>query len=239
MNAILLPEVVIYNALDSIVKMLRKDIKDNEADETESILYRILGVDCDGVPIIMNRVNFYKQAKALIMKVDNLKIYIGYNLEASKMICMHILLPSEQGKTEIGNGEGYQEDLEYNAEEELISTQQYVNQTFDSNYQIMITSDNSQEVMLWYHVLKSLFLLILDHLELKGLRNMRLSGGDIMFQDDIVPVTINHKVLNLSFTYDHTVAKMLKEKVAKNFYTIFRMIDYEGKSSSTTSIVHN
>lgn len=51
MSGILLPEIVIYNTLQSIVKLLRDDLKEHADDDKETILYKILGVDEEGKPI--------------------------------------------------------------------------------------------------------------------------------------------------------------------------------------------
>ena len=67
--------------------------------------------------------------------------------------------------------------------------------------------------------------MLVPHLELMGLRLPTISGNDIVMQDDLVPVPIFHKVINLSFTYEHNVPQLVKDKVAKNFYFIFRMVE--------------
>lgn len=204
MTGIIIPEVIIYQTLESITKYIREDLSRNEEDETKTFLYRLLGVDEDKNPIKMNRYNYFQQAKKIFQNLQNLTVNIGYNFEVAKLISFHIILPSEQASSiPIGEDEGYR------TEEEDGVTQLKFCQMFSSNYQIMITSDNSSEVNLVYHVYKSLLIALVPHLSTRGLLNPKLSGNDIVFQDDAMPMGIFHKVLNLSFEYELVVPQLL------------------------------
>lgn len=223
MSAILLPEVVIYNTLESIVKMLKKDL--TEKDEEDTILYRLLGVDDEGKPLKMNLYNFFKQAKKILLTPENLNVNFGYNQETAKQISLHIILPSEQGKSSIGGDEGYLTEESLNSYGEKESVREQFTSVFDCTYQIMITGYNQTEVNLVYNILKSMLLMLYEHLELMGLRTPTISGNDIVMQDDLVPVPIFHKVINLSFIYELTVPKILKNDIAKEFWLSVRICD--------------
>lgn len=226
-QGILLPELVIHRTLVTIVKMLRDDLEENKGDETQSLLYKILGVDEQGHALKLNLYDVFKQAKKIVQTEQNLSVNFGYNQEVANIISMHILLPSEQGSMTIGADEGYLEDDILDDNGNKIGVQQYYTQTYESTYQIMITSNNSAEVDVVYNILKSMLLMLVPHLELMGLRLPTLSGNDIVMQDDLVPVPIFHKVLNLSFKYEHNVPKMTQERIAKRFYVTMRMIDFD------------
>ena len=225
MSGILLPEVVIFNTLESIVKLLRDDLIQNPDTDSNTILYKILGLDEEGKTIKINLYEYFKQAKRMFLKPDNLSVNFGYNQKVANMISMHILLPAEQGKSTIGEDEGYIEEdiIEENVK---TATQPYFTQTYECTYQIMITSNNSMEVNVVYNILKSMLLMLTPHLELMGLRIPVLSGNDIIMQDDLIPNPIFHKVINLSFTYEHNVPQLLRNEVAKRFYVIMKAIDY-------------
>lgn len=225
MSGILLPEIVIFNTLESIVKLLRNDLVEHPDNDEDTILYKILGVDEEGVKIKMNLYEYFKQAKKMFLKPDNLSVNFGYNQKVAQSISMHILLPSEQGKSSIGEDEGYIEEDVFEGEEK-VAVQQYFTQIYECTYQIMITSNNSSEVNVIYNVLKSMLLMLTSHLELMGLRIPSLSGNDILMQDDLAPMPIFHKVINLSFTYEHNVPQLIKNEIAKKFYFIMNMIDY-------------
>lgn len=226
-QGILLPEFVIQRTLVTIVKMLRDDLEENKGDETKSLLYKILGLDEQGQALKLNLYDVFKQAKKIVQTKQNLSVNFGYNQEVANIISMHILLPSEQGSMTIGADEGYLEDDVFDDDGNKIGVQQYYTQTYESTYQIMITSNNSAEVNVVYNILKSMLLMLVPHLELMGLRLPTLSGNDIVMQDDLVPVPIFHKVLNLSFKYEHNVPKLTQERIAKQFYVTMRMIDFD------------
>ena len=77
---------------------------------------------------------------------------------------------------------------------------------FDTTYQILISSDNSSEVNVVYNLLKSLFLIFYEQLEVSGLRVAKIGGNDIVMRDDYVSSPmLFQKVLNLTFQYDLTV----------------------------------
>ena len=226
-QGILLPELVIHRTLVTIVKMLRDDLEENNGDETQSLLYKILGVDEQGQALKLNLYDVFKQAKKIVQTKQNLSVNFGYNQEVANIISMHILLPSEQGSMTIGAEAGYLEADVFDDDGNKIGVQQYYTQTYESTYQIMITSNNSAEVNVVYNILKSMLLMLVPHLELMALRLPTLSGNDIVMQDDLVPVPIFHKVLNLSFKYEHNVPKLTQERIAKQFYVTMRMIDFD------------
>ena len=223
-QGILLPEFVIHKTLVAIVEMLRADLAEHAADDTQSLLYKILGTDEQGKPLQLNLYNVFKQAKKIIQTKNNLSVNFGYNQEVAQIISLHILLPSEQGKMAIGVDEGYLSD-DIVEDGEKTRVQNYYTQMYDSTYQIMITSNNSAEVNVVYNILKSMLLMLVPQLELMGLRLPTLSGNDVVMQDDLVPVPLFHKVINLSFTYEHNVPQMVQQLVAKNFYYQWRMIE--------------
>lgn len=211
MEGIIMPEVIIYNALESIVKCVRKDLTENKDNEKASILYRLLGENIDGKPIMMNRWDFFKQAKKIFTNKNNLSVNFGYNFDVANIIALHIVLPSEQAaESAIGQDEGYNTIVD---DEEMIT--EFFSQNFQSNYQVMITSNNSSEILTVYHVLKSMLLMIIPHLEIMGLRLCKLSGSDIMFKDDLMPNGMFHKVLNISFNYELKVPQMLRKDIIK------------------------
>lgn len=223
-QGILLPEFVIHKTLVAIVEMLRADLAEHAADDTQSLLYKILGTDEQGQPLQLNVYNVFRQAKKIIQTKNNLSVNFGYNQEVAQIISLHILLPSEQGKMAIGADEGYLSD-DIVEDGEKVRVQNYYTQMYDATYQIMITSNNSAEVNVVYNILKSMLLMLVPQLELMGLRLPTLSGNDVVMQDDLVPVPLFHKVINLSFTYEHNVPQMVQQLVAKNFYYQWRLIE--------------
>ena len=209
MEGIVLPEVIIYNALESIIKFIRKDLSEQE-NEQDTILYRMLGKNSDGKEMKMNRWNFFRQAKKIFSDKGNLSVNFGYNFEIAKIISLHIILPSEEAaESAIGQDEGYEDEVDGD------KLQQYFTQNFHSNYQVMITSNNESEVLTVYHILKSMLIMIIPHLEIMGLRLNKISGNDVMFRDELMPNGTFHKVINLNFNYELKVPQILRKDIIK------------------------
>ena len=165
----------------------------------------MLGLDDDGNIMKVNRYNYFIQAKKIFESMQNLSVNFGYNFEVAKIISFHIILPSESPSSiPIGEDEGYRTETDEDGNVQLKFCQM-----FQSTYQIMITSDNVNEVNLVYHIYKSLMIALVPHLTLKGLLNPKLSGNDVVFQDDQMPMGIFHKVLNLTFDYELVVPQLL------------------------------
>lgn len=212
----LMPDWVLFHTLETAKKILIEDLNKQSADE-DTYLYKLLGLDELGDSLQLNRYNVFAQAKKMLTTPHNMSVNFGYNQEVANMISLHILLPSETAHTEIGNDEGYL------SEDGIEATQNYYTQMYESTYQIMITSSNSMEVNVTYHLFKSMLLLLVEHLELMGLRNPSFSGNDIVMQDDLVPVPIFHKVLNVTFNYEHVVPKLFADKFLQTFTAIGNM----------------
>lgn len=230
----LMPEYVIARMLRTIIEMLRRDLTVNENTPEKTILYRMYRYDEQGMPLVWNFNDFFKNMKTMILNEDNLSINWGYNPKVANNLALHILLPSESSSMTIGADEGYlDEDVvelhkdNGNIEERVVGTQNFYTQTFDSTYQIMITGANGTEVTYTYNILKSMFLMLIDQMELLGLRTPTFSGNDIVMQDDLAPVPIFHKVLNISIKYEHNVPQSLYRDIAKNFYFTAKAIDFE------------
>lgn len=218
-----MPELILMRVLTAIITLLRNDLEQTE-DEKETLLYKIMGVDENGDGLQLNLYNVFAQAKKMILNKGNLSINYGYNQKVAQNLSLHIILPSENATMTIGADEGYMEEAIEDDEGNLQAAQQYFTQTYKSTYQIMITSNNSAEVMVIYNVLKCMMLMLVEQLELLGLRTPEFSGNDIVMQDDLIPTPLFHKVFNVSFQYENNVPQCLKNDVAKNFYFAMRAI---------------
>lgn len=227
MIGMMMPEVVLHDLLNSIIKLLRTDLESHlGVDEEKSLLYRIMGFNEQGSALKLGYYHFFKQARKILTTKDNLKVYYGYNLSTTTGVDICILLPSENGKTAVGADEGYLETVE--TKDEDAWRQNYNVQTFESTYQLMITSNNSLEVLTVYTLLKSALLMLVDQLELYGFRNPKFSGQDIVMQDDLTPVPLFHKVLNIEFMYEHVVPQAVVAEFCKGVKFAGTTINQDG-----------
>jgi len=208
-TGIVVPDLIIYKTLNSIVKLIRNDFNKWLDLDEKTIIWKLLGKDWNNEDMVMNNYNYFKQVRKMFTDPKNMNVYFGYNHEVAKIISMHIIIPSENaGTPAIGQDEGYNDDA-------AGENEKYFTQSFDSNYQIMISSDNQNEVMMTYTVMKAVLLMLVPYFALNGLLNMKISGNDVIMRDDNFPINIYHKVINLSFTYELIVPQLLRSEIVR------------------------
>ena len=190
-----MPELVLHRTIQFILDSLEKDTK--TSNDSEMILHDIFGKDSRGLNSSILDFNFFTQAKKIFLE-HKPKVYFGFNPQPAELPAIHIILPGETGKPlTIGADQGYQE-----SEIDSHGVSDVFTEVFQSNYQVVVTSDNSTEVILIYNVLKFMFLSLVDHWEMSGLRLPVISGQDINLQGDIAPPNIYHRALGFSFEYE-------------------------------------
>jgi hypothetical protein len=213
-SAVLMPEVVIYNTLKSIFQIVKQDFQENE--EQETILYHFFGKDENKNNVEWETFNYFEQAKELFLKRE-IEVNMGYNMENSGQGVVHILLPEESGRDfGIGADENYQPNV-FNEGYSQNSYKPQYNNVYDANYNLMITSENTLEVLLIYNFIKASFISLYYHLELSGLRLPKFGGRDVQVQSDLVPTHIFHRSFNLSFMYEVYVPDFFSKNIIKNF----------------------
>lgn len=170
-----------------------------EPDTTKSILYRLL-VD-NGV----QRYKLFEQCVTLLINNDEhsarfLDVNLFFNAKRASIPTMHITLPSEMEKNNsLNNGEGYRDPVYEEANGTYIKI---FNRRFGSRYNIIFTSDNTNEVVLMYQFFKSIFISLNGHFNVSGLQNPKLGGGDIQIDPNLVPPGIFTRALSIEFEYD-------------------------------------
>lgn len=201
----LIPEVVIINLIESFFKYVSDDYTINVGDETKSVLYDLFNTDDNGQPLVIGNYNYFKQSKELVLRTSQsarkIEAALGYNMARASSPSIHILMPNEsKGKMDsIG-------DLSYQPEQivgnKLVTTK---SRSSSAIFHLLITSDNSSEVILVYYFLRGMFIMFSEHLELSGFKDVQFTGGDINMFQEFGPPNIFSRNLSLSFTYSNNV----------------------------------
>lgn len=195
-KGVFIPEILIHRAISGIVNFVKKDLRENIPEET--YLYKLLRDSKVG------DYNFFKQAGEIFSrekdKVNQLTVKLFFDSKRAEIPTIHVLLPSEStGQNGLGLDLGHV-DPDF---DDIGGTQTpYFTRRFKTNYQIVITSNNSLEVIMLYHILRSAVISSMDALSLAGIQNLSLSGGDLNLHPDIVPATVFVRGFNMSFDYD-------------------------------------
>lgn len=201
---VLVPELILYDNLIKLFNFINLDFA-SKVDESDTLLYHMFKTDLTGMNLTFNKVDYFKQAKAMFILRDNdsprkIEVNIGFNMERAVFPTIHIMMPSESpGVSPIGTNTGYDPRIagENDGDEFEVYTV-----GFSAQYSLLLTSDNSLEVLLMYIMLKSAFIGIKTQLELDGLQNVVYGGSDLMFNSEFVPSNVYSRNFNVSFAYD-------------------------------------
>jgi hypothetical protein len=203
---ILIPEIIIHNSLKKLIAFIRDDYQLNIADTTKSLLYRLLGADQVG------RYSLFTESVALLINdasnPRHLDINMFFNAKRAAIPTIHITLPSESEKNNsMANGEGFGEPIYDTVAGTYINV---YNRRFTSRTNIIITSDNTNEVILLYHLVKNLLISLNGHFNVSGLNLPKLSGGDIQINQELIPVNIFTRSIGMEYEYDVEAQDLFK-----------------------------
>lgn len=197
--ALIIPEIILLESYKKALSYIRNDYKNNLEDPTQSYLGLLLGNSS-----AIQRYNLLEQAKALFITTEddprNLDVNLFFNAKRASIPTIHITNPAESPiHDSLSIGEGIQDTLFDNDNKEY---KKVFNRRFVSKYSIVITTDNTNEVILLYKVLQSITISMIEHLQLAGLENIKMSGGEINLKSDLIPINIFIKTIGLSFECD-------------------------------------
>lgn len=209
-NKLQIPEILLYNVIDTILKTIRKDLLDN-VEEKNTIFYKLFY----GTKFENLNLDFYSNAKDIFSRDKShprfLDLRMFFNADRANIPTIHLNLPSE---SDIGGGVGV--DAGYNGTNydpisQTIS--QNHTRTFNTIYNIIITSDNSDEVLIIYHALRAFMVSLLDIIDLNGLRNPKLGGADLQINPELIPPHIFIRAISLNCFYELTIPSLIKEQI--------------------------
>lgn len=224
---IVIPETTIHQSLEKGLNYIKLNYQANIATPQKSWLYKVLQTEQ------FQRYNFFENAKTVFLaKKDNprkIECNLFFNLERAHIPTIHVTLP---GLTPINNaigiGSGFREtdfDIENGEQFEVFNKRQR------STYNIILTSDNTMEVILMFNVVYALLIALTDHFNLSGIENIQLGGGDIQMDPSIVPTHVFMRAITFSCEFDFGAPALFSTN------TINFINEMEDDSSSDSSVV--
>lgn len=195
-----IPEFILLSTIKNALKLIEADFNlcETEGRQDESYLYRVFG------EAQIERYNYYEQAKGVLFKKKDdprkLTVDLMYNMTMDKVPNIYITLPGEQHN---------QNAIMVEQEEEPYwnTNGSYTNKFTrrkSATYAIYITSDNSNEVSLLYHLIDCIMISATSALTLSGLYNLTQGGQDIQLENDKVPKHFFIKALSIGLQYGRT-----------------------------------
>lgn len=209
----MVPELILYKIISGCVLYIKKDIADNQLDVSKSILYKILN------NVKLGDFDYYQEALNLFSRgVDHqrsIEVSLFFNARRAQVPTIHISLPGESG----GSFDGIGVDENYVAptfDDDNGTYRKNYNRSFDANYNIIFTSDNTLEVLLMYHVIRAMFISIFDTVEFNGLRNPVIGGQDLQINGDLVPTHVFVRAMTFKCQYEIDVPELLEKATARD-----------------------
>ncbi len=219
MSDLIIPDIILVDCLNNGLKAIRTDYNSAVAagNEQNSILY--LMYNC----LALGKYIVYDNLKNLIINTTEdprfIDVKLSYDHDSQKPISVHISLPSESDKNNsLSIGQGDNEEQSYDANNDgLPETNRAIfSRRFQSTYHVVIVSDNKNEVIVLYSLFKMLIIASINHLELSGLQNIKLGGGDVRLNEGqperrfIRPITI-------SFEYETVAPELIINAIISQF----------------------
>lgn len=203
----LIPEVILKNLIDGIVTFVGQDIDNNSGNPQESVTYKSLN------GIKMGKFDFYEQAVNVFSREANhprkIETRMFFDSSRAHLPTVHLNLPSDnQTEGGIGIDAGY---VQPEFDDTAGTYREIFTRAFESQYNFMITSDNTLEVVLIYNVLKGMLISFMETLEFEGIRNPRISGQDLNVMSEIIPENVFMRSIAIDFMFEYSAPK-LEEK---------------------------
>ena len=211
--SIVTPDTILYNTIEGILKKIPENFN-QYSDKSKTILYKLT----NGVNL--GDYDFYEQAKEVFFKDKGARraidLRVGWDQTRTQLPTIYINMPSEDKGPEDGLGVDEGVDTFFDTNEKIYKN--IYQRSFMSRYSVVITSNIRNEVVMIYYILKSMLIPLIDHLEMSGLKNPKLSGKDLGMGDgNLVPKTIMLRTLNIDFYYNQSVEDIFDYNYIKDF----------------------
>lgn len=89
---------------------------------------------------------------------------------------------------------------------------------YTSAYNIVITGDNSNEVILIYRVLNCILTSLIPQLSFEGFQNVSLGGQDVQLYRDVVPKNFYMRALTMKLEFETSVPAIFGTPIFKNLF---------------------
>jgi hypothetical protein len=203
--SLLIPEIELVNTLNAVLKVLREDYINYEANgqPTRSLLFQMLG------NVALGQYDYFQNAKNIILTTPespkHIEVKLSFDQNAQQIApSIWVALPSENNRNNSLNvGEGNYEETLFNNSPDQDEYKKVLSYRWSTTYQIVICSKNKNETTILYHLLKAMMVACITHLEHEGFSNMKIGGGDVKLVS--LPDAFYTKAITLNFEYEQKI----------------------------------
>lgn len=198
MALLTIPEFQLKTIIDAVLLYIRTNYN-TALDKDDSYLATLVKGIKSGKHDI-----FEQAVEIFINKGRNhpkeLQCHLFFNSERAPIPTIHMMLSEDNtGPNGLGVDEGFHKAV---YDEVLKTSQGFNNRSFESRLSFVITSDNSLETIITYHIIRAALVSVFNDLQFQGLQNPKISGGTLNINPELVPLNIFYQVIYLDFFYD-------------------------------------
>lgn len=199
-----LPEIRLKKIVDSLLSYLRKDLKEciSQNKENCSYLYLLFHDDYNDNNISVN----YNEAKNIFLRKEDdpryLKVFPAFDRRRANLPTIHLVIPQDsENLLQLGDstGEIYQETFNEKLE-----------RSFITQFNLITSSDNINEVLLINYILRSLLIGSIEQLQIFGFINPQFTVQDLNVNQELMPVNAYMKGIIMTATYPETFPQIGK-----------------------------
>lgn len=188
-----IPEQTVKAVVDYILKFLREDYRE-KADKKDSYLYLLFGQYENN-----SSYDYWKNSVALLTRNSDhprtIETHFFLNRNRFSLPTIHVTINSDaNGADGLGFDQSY-------IEEGTSGGRETAQREINTRFQIVVTSDNTFEVLIMYHALKCCLIGNNHLLTLNGLQNPSIKGGDIILNDSLNPQGVYARAIFLDCFY--------------------------------------
>lgn len=222
----ILPEFVLFNLVKSAFSSLKAEYL-GTPDKTTTLLYHMFHGSS------FEKFDYYEQAVELFTRIKThprcLETRLFFDASRAEMPTVHLSLPGESsGEDGIGVDEGYVDPIFNEADQ---TYRPVYTRLFNASYNLIITSDNTFEVLVIYHALRAMIISMTDYISMNGLINMKLGGQDLQINSELVPVGIFFRAITIDVKYEVSIPKLVVSDYYNDIWLNGLIVDEFGVES--------
>jgi hypothetical protein len=215
--SIIIPEVILQHTCNQILQVVRDDydqiVNVQAGDETDTLLYKVLQ------QVAVFNYELFEEAKTVFLTKENIdprhiEVALSYNPADTKYPSMYVTLPAEIGGKVDSIGLGAGDNFPVVGDAETDWSNEYT-RSWQAKYNIIIISDNRNEIALIYHFMKAGLVAWQEHLELSGLQNLKFGGADLAWNAQLPPGLFT-RAIQADFFYESIVPEWQTRVVVKD-----------------------
>jgi hypothetical protein len=209
--AVIIPEAIIANVIQSGINILVAELRDNSIQDQDTTLFKYF----EGTSISSNQYVIFDQMKSLLL-IDQsdtdkrLKVFQTYSPANTKVPSVYIHMAGEShdgAGNAIGDGAG---GIEFG----MGADQEFTNifeKRYASRYLAIIISENSTEIIALYHLIRCILISSSTTTALSCLDNFKIKGSSVDLKQNI-DFNLFYKTLELTFEYPIEVPDFTKNR---------------------------